>query len=120
MENIQTNESMIVREAFIIPAGKVVLSQFILGNIYFLLISFYALESLTASMILFNALEGAHILLSVAIFLGWYHRWYEISTEEIEAHSGLILQKTSSYSLDHLESVTFHKTFGGVFLIMET
>ncbi len=114
MENIENSERIVVREAFIIPAFKVVLSQFLLGNIYFLLITFYGLESIIGNMILFNALEGLQILLSVFIFLGWYHRSYEISMEEIEVNSGLILQKTSSYSLEHLESVTFKKTFSGL------
>jgi uncharacterized membrane protein YdbT with pleckstrin-like domain len=114
MENIQSDESIVVREAFIIPACKVVFSQFILGNIYFMLINFYQIESLVTSMVLFNALEGAQILLSVAIFLAWYHRFYEISTEEIEVNTGLILQKNSSYSLEHLESVTFKKTVCGL------
>jgi len=115
MENIKSDQSVIVREAFILPVFKVILSQFFLGNIFFLLVTFYEIESVMASMILFNALEGSQILLSVAIFLAWYHRSYEISTNEIEIKSGLILQKTASYSLNHLESVTFRKTMGGIF-----
>jgi len=114
MDNLETNESVIVREAFIIPAFKVVFSQFVLGNLYFLLINFYEIQSLVVSMVLFNFLEGAQILISVAIFLGWYHRYCEISVDEIEVNSGLILQKNSSYSLEHLESVTFKKTFSGL------
>lgn len=107
------SESVIVREAFIVPVFKVILSQFILGNIYFALINFFGIESMTASIMLFNFLEGTQILISIFIFLAWYNHFYEISNEEIEINSGAILQKKSSYSLEHLESVAFRKTFVG-------
>lgn len=107
-------ESVIVREAFIIPVFKILLSQIILGNIYFALINFFGIESLTADILLFNFLEGTQVLISIFIFLAWYNHYYSVSNEEIEINMGAILQKKSAYSLEHLESVSCRKTFNGL------
>lgn len=112
---MKSNKRIVVREAFIIPIFKVIISQFALGNIYFLLMNFYEIQSVATSVILFNGLESAQLLISIIIFLSWYNRYYAISAEEIELNFGAILQKKSTYSLKHLESVTFRKTLSGLF-----
>lgn len=111
------NSELRVREAFVVLAFRLVVTQFLIGLAYFLLLEltgFDQTELGVGRLGLFSLLQGGQIFLSLYFFLRWFHRCYEITDKEVVTHSGVFTSHSEYYSLDRLESVQVKKNIWGM------
>ncbi|MCF7812793.1 PH domain-containing protein [Candidatus Gracilibacteria bacterium] len=116
-ENIFHSSGVTLHSSVVLVIFKIVLLQVFFVGIYFLLL--WQLNALSPAplksggIILFLVLQSVQLFWSLALFMRWFFRYYELTSKEIIFYQGVLFQQRKSYSLEKVETVTMERSILG-------